>query len=133
MGRLIQGLSCPITHSQSSVVHLQTLLSTTWGWGGVNSVACWCSAAIIQRIVVWIATALNQVDGELNVISALLLAVNLVVCLVRNSHDSIRIQKERSLLWVTKLRLFELGNPFHFMCCLLGFHVHLFLVTCVLQ
>ena len=58
--------------------------------------------------MVWIATALNQVDGELNVISALLLAVYLVVCLVRNSHDSVKIQIERHLLWVTKLRLSEL-------------------------
>ena len=54
---------------------------------------CWCSAAIRQRIMGWIATALNQVDGELNVISALLLAVYLVVCLVRNSHDSIKFRK----------------------------------------
>jgi len=54
-----------------------------------------------NRNCVPIATALNQVDGELNVISALLLAVCLVVCFVRNSHDSIKIQKERSLLWVT--------------------------------
>jgi len=83
--------------------------------------------------MVWIATALNQVDGEMNVISALLLAVSLVVCLVRNRHDSIKIQKERSLLWVTKLRLSELIYPFRFMCCLLGFQFHLFLVTCVLQ
>jgi hypothetical protein len=70
--------------------------------------------------MVWIATALNQVDGELNVISLVLLAFCSVVCLVRNSHDSIKIQKGRSLLWVTKLRMSELIYPFHFMCCLLG-------------
>jgi hypothetical protein len=83
--------------------------------------------------MVWIAAALNQVDCELNVMSAVLLAFCSVVCLVRESHDSIKIQKGRSLLWVTKLRLSELIYTFNFMCCLLGFHVHLFVVTCVLQ
>jgi len=35
MGRLVQGLSRPITHSQSSVVHLQTLLTKySCGEGG---------------------------------------------------------------------------------------------------
>jgi hypothetical protein len=60
-----------------------------------------------------LATALNQVEGELNVISSLLLALSLVLCLVRNNHDSIKIQKERSLLCVTKLRLSELIYPFN--------------------
>lgn len=95
---------------------------------------CWFSAVIRQRIMVWIATALNQVDGELNVISAVLLAFSSVVCLVRNSHDSIKIRKGRSLLWLTKLRLSELIYPFHFICCLLGsMFIFFFFVTCVLQ
>jgi hypothetical protein len=37
-------------------------------------VCCVCSAAVRQGIMAWIAAALSQVDGELNVISALLLA-----------------------------------------------------------
>lgn len=36
MGRLVQGLSHLITHSQSSVVYLQTLLTMYSGGGGLD-------------------------------------------------------------------------------------------------